>query len=86
MVSLTWTLPRLGTFVPLGAQASCVSKYIVNRGLKLLTRHFPGSPMVKTHASTAGSIGSILGQETGIMNAITSAARKLKQSKIKVLT
>ena len=74
MVSLTWTLPRLSTFVPFGAQASCVSKYIVNRGLKVLTRHFP----VKNHASTAGSIGSILGQETGIMNAM-QCSQKIKR-------
>ena len=67
----------MGTFVPSGAQVSYVSKYIVNRGLKVLTRHFPDSPVVKNHTSTAGSIGSILDQETRIMNAI-HCSQKIK--------
>ena len=67
----------MGTFVPSGAQASCVSKYIVNQGLKVLTRHFPGSPVVKNHTSIAGSIGLILDQETRIMNAI-HCSQKIK--------
>ena len=42
-------------------------------------RDFPGGPVV--HASTAGGVGSILGQGTNILRAAWSGQRKLKKKK-----